>query len=260
MNHSPDGRDTDHAHAALELASVLTAIAGRTRSLPGREVVTSLAPHARIEGARLAQALYADLLALENAGDAPPAAAPPDLRAELSRLGMEGAVLRGDELWRIAALLSQAGSVTAWHRKTTRYIPGLAALLDNLDPLDPLHRDLVRSLEPTGEVKDEASPELARIRRAIRTLQTRLAGKLESTLRSLSSPESFVSLREGRYVIAIPSGQRRALPGTVVGHSGSGASVFVEPKDVADGNSELAEMAVDEAREVERVLRELSDR
>jgi len=260
LKHSPDGRDTDHAHAALELGSVLEAIAGRTRSLAGRETVTALAPHARIESARQAQALYADLLALESAGDPPPAAAPPDLKSELSRLGMDGAVLRGDELWRVATLLSQTGSITTWHRKTTRDISGLAALLDNLDPLDPLHRDLVRSLEPTGEVKDEASPELARIRRAVRALQTRLASKLESTLRSLSSPESFVSLREGRYVIAIPSGQRRTLPGQVVGHSGSGASVFVEPREVAEGNSELGEMAVEEAREVERVLRELSAR
>lgn len=260
LNHSPDGRDTDHAHAALELGTVLDAIAGRTRSLPGREAVMALAPHHRIEGARHAQALYADLLALEDAGDPPPAAAPPDLRPELARLGMEGAVLRGDELWRIETLLSQTGTLTAWYRKVPREVPGLSALLDNLDPLDPLHRDLVRSLEPTGDVKDEASPELSRIRRAIRALQTRLAARLESTLRSLSSPESFVSLREGRYVIAVPSSQRRALPGTIVGHSGSGASVFVEPREAAEGNSELAEQAVEEAREVERVLRELSGR
>ena len=239
---------------------MLSAIAGRTRSVPGRERVLGLAPHSRLESARQAQALYADLLSLEGAADPPPAAAPPDIRQELERLGMEGATLRGDELWRIEALLAQVAAFTVWYRKGEREIPGLVALLDGLDPLDPLHRELLRSLEPSGEVRDDASADLARIRRAIRALQSRLASKLESLLRSLASPESFVTLREGRYVIAIPSGQRRSVPGTIVGHSGSGASVFVEPREAADGNSELAEHALDEAREVERVLRELSAR
>ncbi len=239
---------------------MLSAIAGRTRSVPGRERVLGLAPHSRLESARQAQALYADLLSLEGAADPPPAAAPPDIRQELERLGMEGATLRGDELWHIEALLAQVAAFTVWYRKGEREIPGLVALLDGLDPLDPLHRELLRSLEPSGEVRDDASADLARIRRAIRALQSRLASKLESLLRSLASPESFVTLREGRYVIAIPSGQRRSVPGTIVGHSGSGASVFVEPREAADGNSELAEHALDEAREVERVLRELSAR
>ena len=260
MNLSPDGRDIDHAHAALDLPAVLGAIAGRTRSLPGRERVLGMSPCGRIESARHAQSLYADLLRLEEIGDAPPAAAPPDLRPELERLAIEGATLRGDELWRVAILLDQADALTKWHRKTARDVPGLAALLENLDPLDPLRRELARSLEPTGEVKDDASAALAGIRRTIRTLQLRLASRLESILRSLASPESFVTLREGRYVIAIPSGQRRSVPGAIVGHSGSGASVFVEPREAADANSELAEHSMEEAREVERVLRELSGR
>ena len=52
----------------------------------------------------------------------------------------------------------------------------------------------------------------------------------------------------------------RLVPGTVVGHSGSGASLFVEPRDAAEGNSELAEEALAETREVERILRELTAR
>lgn len=239
---------------------MLETIAGRSRSAPGRELVLRIAPHATMEGARTSQHLYRDLLACADAGDAPPPAAPPDLRPELERLSLAGATLRGEELWRIGMLLVQVRAIVTWHGRTRRDTPGLSPLVEALDPLDTLQRELTRALEPTGEVRDDASPALARVRRSIRSLRDRLASRMESILRSLATPESFVTLREDRYVIAIPSGNRRALPGTIMGHSGSGASLFVEPREAAEGNSELAELALDEVREVERILRDLSAR
>jgi DNA mismatch repair protein MutS2 len=253
-------RVLDHAHAVLELPVVLEAIAARARSVPGRARILALGPYERVESARGAQELYGDLLACEADGDSPPPAAPPDLRPELARLALEGATLRGEELWRFGLLLDQVRALVTWHRKTRRETPALDRALSALDPLDPLHREITRTLDAEGEVKDDASPELSKIRRAIRTLRARLASKLESLLRGLSTPESFVTLRDGRYVLAVPSGSRRLVPGTVVGHSGSGASLFVEPRDAAEGNSELAEHALAETREIERILRELTAR
>jgi DNA mismatch repair protein MutS2 len=251
-------RSRDHAHDVLEFAAVLHALAGRTRSVPGRERVLARAPFRSPEDAREAQAETSDLLTAHQAGDPPPTAAPPDLRLVLQRLETEGSTLRGDELWQIAALLEQAGQVLTWYRKRREDAPGLTRLLGGLDPVEGLRRDLVRAIDPSGAVKDDASPELAKIRRSIRSLRERLAAKLEAILRSAGSAESFVTLREERYVIAIPASNRRAVPGAVLGHSGSGASVFVEPREAAEGNSELAERASDEAREVERILRSLS--
>ena len=253
-------RVLDHAHTVLELPVVLESIAARARSVPGRERVLALGPFERLESARGAQELYGDLLACEADGDSPPPAAPPDLRPELKRLELEGATLRGEELWRFGLLLDQVRALVTWHRKTRRETPALDRALSALDPLDPLHRELTRALDPSGEVKDEASPALSKIRRTIRALRARLASKLESLLKKLSAAESFATLRDGRYVVAIPSGDRRLVPGTVVGHSGSGASLFVEPRDAAEGNSELAEHALAETREVERILRELTAR
>ncbi len=251
-------RPRDHALVVLEYPSVLRALAGRTRSVPGRERVLARAPFRRLDEARLAQEEIADLLAAHQEGDPPPTAAPPDLREVLKRLATEGMTLRGEELWQIAVLLEQAAQVSGWIRKRREEAPGLLRLLGALDPLEGLRRDLTRALDPSGSVRDDASPELSKIRRAIRSLRERLASRLEAILRSAGSPESFVTLREERYVIAIPASKRRAVPGAVLGHSGSGASVFVEPREAAEGNSELAERASDEAREVERILRELS--
>src|SRR5207237_55197 len=129
----------------------------------------------------------------------------------LAQLETEGAVLSGEELWEIRRLLDQAATAYAWTRKSRREeTPGLDRLLAPVEPLPALHRELGRSLEPSGEVRDDASADLARIRRSIRTLRERLAQKLESIARGLGVPETFVTLREGRYAIAVPalSGER----------------------------------------------------
>ena len=212
----------------------------------------------RADDARAAQESIGDLLAVHAAGDPPPTVAPPDLRPFESRLRTEGATLRGDELAQIAVLLEQVGACISWSRKSRPETPGLTRMLSGLDPLEGLRKDLVRAIDPSGAVKDEASSELAKIRRTIRSLRDRLSAKLDSILRSAGSPDSFVTLREDRYVLSLPSSNRRAVPGSILGHSGSGASVFVEPREVAEGNSELMERGLDEAREVERILRELS--
>src|SRR6267143_259611 len=106
--------------------------------------------------------------------------------------------------------------------------------------------------------RSTASSDLARIRRSIQTLRERLAQRLESILRDLGIAESFVTLREGRYAIAVPASSRRQVPGVALGYSGSGATVFLEPREAAEANSQLADLFVDEVREVNRILRELS--
>ncbi len=212
----------------------------------------------RLDDARSAQDLYRDVLALWGTPEEPPPAAPPDVRALLEQLETEGVVLSGLDLWEIRRLLDQAALAHAWTRKNRSETPGLMRLLTDVEPLPALHRELGRSLEPSGEVRDEASPDLARIRRSIQTLRERLAQKLESIARGLGIAETFVTLREGRYAIAVPASERRQVPGVALGYSGSGATVFLEPREAAEANSQLADLFADEIREVSRILRELS--
>ncbi len=250
--------DRDHAETVLEYRVALDALSGRCRSAPGREFVRALRPHDRLERARADQALYGDLLAAHAVADPPPTVAPPDVRPLLERIRHEGATLRGEELWLFARMLEETAPVVSWNRRAGRDYEGLARLLDRLDPLDALHRDLVRALDSSGAVRDDASAALVRIRRSIRGLRERIANRLDAILRGLGVAESFVTLREGRYVVSVPGSSRRSVPGSVLGHSGSGASVYVEPREVAEANGELAEQEVEEAREIERILRELS--
>jgi DNA mismatch repair protein MutS2 len=257
---APSAR-AEHAHGVLDLDAALSAIAPHARSAPARDRLLARRPCRRLEEALERQEILADLLALVAGDDAPPWETPPDLRGLLPRLRTEGATLRGEELWSIRELLDRTVAVVDWRRmRREQDAPALGRLLGALDPLAPLHRELGAALDPSGAVRDEATPDLGRIRRSIRTIRDRLSARLEALLRALKAPESFVTLRDGRYAIAVPASHRREVPGTTLGHSGSGATLFVEPREAAEANSELSELALDEVREVERVLRALTAR
>ncbi len=251
----------EHSHAVLELDAALAGLARLARSAPARDRILGWAPLRRLDHALERQSILSDLIGAYQMGDAPPHEEPPDLRALLPRLATEGISLRGEELWGVRVLLDRTLSVHAWLRaRSPGDAPGLHLLLEALDPLPALHRELSATLDPSGAVRDDAGAELSRVRRSIRTLRERLSSRLEAMLRTLGAPESFVTLRDGRYAIAVPASHRRDVPGTILGHSGSGASLFVEPREAAEGNSELAELLLDETREVERILRLLTAR
>ena len=254
MESGPPG----HAQQVLEFPAVITTIAGRTRSAPGRDRVLGIRCHVHLDDARRDQELYGDLISLAGTGDEPPAGTVPDVGPLLEQLETEGAVLAGAELWQLRLLLDQTSLAHAWVRKNRKETPGLSRLLGELEPLPVLHRELGRTLEPSGEVRDDASADLARIRRSIQALRERLAQRLEAILRGMGIAESFVTLREGRYAIAVPASQRRQVPGVALGYSGTGTTVFLEPREAAEANSQLADLFIDEVREVNRILRELS--
>jgi len=220
--------------------------------------VLAIQGYARLDDARSAQQLYRDVISLLGTSEEAPPASPPDVRALLEQLETEGAVLSGEELWQFRLLLDQAAAAHAWTRKIRSETPGLLRLLQDVEPLPSVHRDLGQALEPSGEVRDEASPDLARIRRSIQVLRERLAQKLEAMSRGLGIPETFVTLRDGRYAIAVPASHRREVPGVALGYSGSGATVFLEPREATEANTELSDLFMDEIREVNRILRELS--
>jgi DNA mismatch repair protein MutS2 len=251
----------DHAYSVLEMGAALSSMAQYARTPAAKERLLARRACARLEHAHAEQELIRDLLALKAADEGPPWEAAPDVLAMLPRLATQGTSLRGEELWSIRELLDRTAAVTDWlAKRRDREMPGLLRLLDPLDPLQPLRRELSAALNPGGEVRDDASPDLARIRRSIRSLRERLSSRLTALLRARQAPESFVTLREGRYAIAVAAAYRRDVPGTVLGHSGSGATLFIEPREAAEANSELAELLLDELREVERVLRALTAR
>src|SRR5690606_10725768 len=141
--------------------------------------------------------------------------------------------------------------------------PNLREFAESIENFSPLETDLNRSIGPRGDVLDNASPELARIRKAIRVAHSRLHDRFQGFLSGRYASylqEVIITVRDGRYVIPVRADARGAIKGLVHDTSASGQTVYIEPFEVVGLNNKWREEQVQEQREVDRILDELSAR
>ena len=120
-------------------------------------------------------------------------------------------------------------------------------------------RDIDRILDKYGQLRDNASPELARIRRELRLSQGSVNRALQQILRQAQADgiidrDAAPTLREGRLVIPVPPAYKRKIGGIVHDESATGKTVYVEPQQVVEANNRIRELEGDEKRERTRIL------
>ena len=140
--------------------------------------------------------------------------------------------------------------------------PRLAELAAAFADFRALLTAIRRAVLPNGEISDDASPQLKRIRAGISQAREKIQKSLESILRARGEPagEDYITLRNDRFVIPVRAAERRAVPGVVHGASATGQTVFVEPLEAIDLNNRLVQLSEDETAEIARILEELTER
>ena len=119
-------------------------------------------------------------------------------------------------------------------------------------------------LDKFGEVRDNASDELYAVRRAIKDKEGAVSRRIQAILRKaqedgVADSDASVSVREGKMLIPVASGNKKKVPGIVYGESASGKTSFVEPMEVVELNNQLRELHFEEQREILRILTEFTD-
>jgi DNA mismatch repair protein MutS2 len=134
--------------------------------------------------------------------------------------------------------------------------PRLASRRDALPPFEALLREARGIFASEGGLRDDASPALAGIRRRLRSRRAEVSRELQRILdaRREVVNDPLVVMRNDRYCIPVLASARARVPGIVHDRSGSGQTVFVEPMEIIEPNNELALLAAEERREVERIL------
>ena len=186
----------------------------------------------------------------------------PLLPEALEKLSVAGSVLEIAEIEAIQSFLSHVEGLRLRWKEEREEFPKLASTGNRFPDLRELGKHLGRAIQ-NGEVDENYSPELRRIRRALSTTRARLTEKLESILRSPSYAtqlqEQLVTVRNGRFVIPVRTEQKRSMEGIVHGSSSSGATVFMEPLAVLEMNNEWVRLQDEERAEIARILAELTD-
>ncbi len=251
----------EHSLSVLEFDKVLARLAGLTSFSAGRELALTLQP---VQDRARAAELHATLAEARRLREVKPNlgfAGAHDVRPYAEKAALAG-VLQPGELLEIASLLTCARN---WSQTLERLSPGyglLRRIAARLDPLQHLNDQIGRSVTPHAEVADGASPALPAIRREIHAAHDRLVTRVNQILNSaagrLAAQEPIITERGGRYVIPVKADMRGHLRGIVHDVSQSGATLFIEPLAIVDLGNQWRELQLQEEREVERVLRELS--
>lgn len=178
------------------------------------------------------------------------------------RRAQAGAVLTQLELLRAAALLRVIRRAVEWRDKSASIDTCLDMRFNALVPNKYLETKITSSILSEDEIADNASPELASIRRKITAAASGIRAKLDKIIHSSSMQkylqDSIVTIRSGRFVIPVKAEFRSSVPGLVHDTSASGATVFIEPMSVVEANNEIRILHSKEQAEIDRILAELS--
>jgi DNA mismatch repair protein MutS2 len=256
--------DSGHALEVLEFRRVLERVAQRASCELSRERILALTPGCDVDAIRreLARVGATMRFAEEKPGWGLPTI--PDARTALRHLGAGGAVLEPLQLHALGTLLLASRLVAAEMDGRQAPYEELATVRARLAQDRSAEETLARSVDGEGSVLDTASKDLKRIRDRLRGAHARVVRQLETYLRSLPErwvvPDASVTIREGRYVIPIRREGRGEVGGVVHDESHTGATLFIEPPVAMELMNQLRDLEREEAREIRRILGDLTSR
>lgn len=234
----------------------------------GKDLAASMSFSSSFEEVKRRLSCVSEMLSLLVSGQTMPEERIHDVVPWLQEIKAAGAFMPADRLFRLAVTLQTMHDVaTFFARKddssSYRY-PFLSDEFSLLPSFQEIVKEIDRCIGKFGEVKDNASPELLKVRRAISaasgSMQRAMRKVLERAQREgLVEKDATPSLRDGRMVIPVSSALKKGLSGIVHDQSATGKTVYIEPSEVVEAGNRLRELEMDERREIAIILTSITD-
>src|SRR6266576_2820733 len=259
------------AEDILEFDRLRELLRRQTTCAPGRRAVDALSFSTDRAALDAVFALIAETIAYRHDGSEMGFGSVADPEPWIAELESPAAVLTPSMFLAAASLADTVASLRETFRASSSATPRegvrnpsekfplLAARA--VADLRPLATAIRRAVLPNGEISDDATPELKRIRANMGRTRETIQKTLERILRSRGGEagEDYVTLRNDRFVIPVRAAERRQVQGVVHAASATGQTVFVEPFETVDLNNKIVQLTEDEAAEIRRILVELTE-
>lgn len=245
----------------LGIWRICAALASHCDSDLGGDLAKALQPHRDAAAATAAMARVGQAASLLASGLQSSIVARLSVATELA-MAARGGVLGGEELLRISAAARSAEKIADRAPSWQEAAPDLAELAVGLPSLGRLADLAEDTFDDEGQLLDDASVELARLRGEMRKrgagLRTRIAAMVRQTDELGVLQDDYYTVRDGRYVLPVRSSDRRQVAGIVHGSSQTGQTIYIEPTELVEANNKLTMIASEAKREEQRILATLS--
>ncbi|MBE6754680.1 MAG: endonuclease MutS2 [Ruminococcaceae bacterium] len=253
---------TENKHLrVLELDKVLELLAAECSCADAAELARELTPLNDPDEVRTRLSESWDAHMLVGRFGSPSFGGVKNIASSLRR-AQAGGALSMLELLRVAEVLRIIRSLREWRGRCEGVVTSFDGLFMALQPNKYLEERITTSIISEEEMSDNASRELADIRRKLRLAQTKVRDQLDHFIRSATNQkylqDSLITIRGGRFVVPVKAECRGSVPGLVHDTSSSGATVFIEPMAVVEANNEIKVWESKEQAEIERILAEIS--
>ena len=238
----------------LDYNRVIDTLCSYTVSKLGRDLAQEVHPSTDPRRIQALQQETDQARALLDRGGHVPLHGIADIRDTVDRV-KKGGILKPGELLQIGDLLRGCRRTREYLQSKEDIAPLLAGCAAALSPLPDLEEIIALSINGS-RVSDDASPALKKIRRQIAITHEKIQSRLQNLINANRKylQDSFVSQRDGRWVIPVQAAYKNKVPGSIVGSSGTGSTAFIEPDAVRKLTGELFLLISQEENEEYQIL------
>lgn len=246
----------------LEYDKIIAMLVRCAGSDPGRKVCQSLLPMTDMGDIIRAQTQTADAIARIFQKGSTSFGSNTDVSGFIRALRI-GASLDAPALLKIASMLENVARIKNYGRRDKEEAPvdSLTDMFDGLEPLTLISKEIRRCIISEDEIASDASPALAHVRRSISLTGDRIHEKLGSMINGSMQTylqDNLITMRDDRYCLPVRSEYKSQVSGIVHDQSSSGSTLFIEPQAIVELNNKLREFMLEEKKEIEKILAQLS--
>ena len=251
----------EHTLELLEFEKVRALLAAYASSSVGKRRCQAIGPIGDLDEIKRALALTGEMVEALNSRLQPPTDGLRDLTKPLkqARFGM---LLEIEQVRDVRDVLALSGKVRDFWLRLEGNYPALERLLSDVEDFRPLAAQIDTVIDERGEVRDDASPELRRIRGEIKRHEDRIQEVIRKLLKDDEVRKALryasPTVHAGHHVLPVAVNFRHRVKGVVHRTSTSGETLYVEPSKVAEISADMALVRAAEQREIRRLLRQLT--
>lgn len=252
----------EKALKTLEYNKIIETLSEYATCESGRKLCQNLKPSANYGEILSAQQETADAAARVRQKGGISFGGVRNITPSLKRLEV-GSSLSIAEILSISSLLTVSARVKAYGRREDSQLAddSLEAFFRILEPLTPVNTEIKRCILSEEEISDDASPGLRHVRRQMSATKDKIHTQMNSLLNANRTylQDAVITMRDGRYCLPVKSEHRSQVTGMVHDQSSTGSTLFIEPMAIVKLNNDLRALEIQEQKEIEMILADLSN-